>query len=168
MSENVVHVVFSVSSSLSALLVNLDVSFAYSFQFTVFPVLWKVVSPCQHIPNTQYLSLTRTHQYGSLTRPTLQRQLGSSGVLLAFVVSKCCQLSPLSPGLWLSIYHVHPQCASCSCCLSLCLLILLLILTLPLFLLFLLLLHLALFSGTVMSFIHSSHLLFSPLFLFSV
>lgn len=51
-------------------------------------------------------------------------------VIVAFVVSKCCQLSS---GLWLSILCVHPQCPPRLCCLSHRLLILSVIFTLIFF-----------------------------------
>lgn len=77
--------------------------------------------------------LSRTHQYGSAScslplfsllpsHPATPSGVSfffcsAVSVLLAFVVSKCCQLSPLSPGRWLSVPCVHPRCPSCSCCL---------------------------------------------------
>lgn len=123
------HVSLFVSSSFHALLVNLDLSFAYSY---VLPVLWKVCRLAKTFP-THCLSwcLTRAHGYVSFSlfslcclspsHPLAAAQfLFSRSVLLVFVVSKCCQLSPLSPGRWLSFPCVHPQCPlSCSYCLPL-------------------------------------------------
>lgn len=115
-----------VSSSFLALLVNLDLSFAYS---DVLPVLWKVCRPANTFPTRSLsgvcLSVSLAHinmplslplccLSSPLTQPPLWRQLTflfSSGVLLACVLSKCCQLSPLSPGPWLAF----PQRPSCSC-----------------------------------------------------
>ena len=88
-------------------------------------------------------------------------------VLLAFFVSKSCQLSPLSSGRWLSVPCVHPRCPSCSCCLFSVFLILSVILTL-LFFFFFFSCHFPsstvhgffffLLFCSVLSFIHSSHL----------
>lgn len=91
----------SVSSSLLALLVNLDRSFAYSY---VLPVLWKVRRPANTFPTHSLcgVCLTRTHQYAS-----------TSLSLSLSVVSP--PLSPGHPSGGSSVF-VQQQCASGLCC----------------------------------------------------
>lgn len=120
------------------LLKNLDLSFAYSYVLCVLYSPLESVPHCQQIPNTQspwFLSLSvllaHINMPLSLVLPLLSLIpshpatplaaawfLFNSNVLLAFVVSKCCQLSPLPPGP-LAIYSPCPPRASLMLLLSL-------------------------------------------------
>lgn len=156
----------SASSSTLALLLNSDLSFSYSY---VLPVLWKVLL-CQNIPDVSFclcVSLTHINMLVSLVPSLLSLLpchpatplaaawfLFGSYVLLAFVVSKCCQVSPLSPGP----LAVHSPCPpTVSLLLALSLVILSVILFLSYFYHPLTLLG---FSSAVLSFTHSSYALF--------
>lgn len=93
-----------------------------------------------------------------LTQPPLWRQLSFCLAVVCFwpLLCQCCQLSPLSTGPWISILHVHPQCPSCSFLSS----------SLIYFSCSLFFYHLLSCTAppffSVLSFIHSSHLLFIP------
>lgn len=139
----------------------------------------KSVLPCQHIPSAQSLwCLSHSHTSICLNLSPLPPSLSlfllsllpshpatslaaaqflfSGSALLAFVVSECCQLSPLSTGPWVSILHVHPQCPSFSVILTHLFFLLCLLPSSPV------LYCSVLFFFPVLSFIHSSHLLFIP------
>lgn len=72
-------------------------------------------------PQSLFLSLLSLHfSHLAVLLPVAWFLFGSS-VLLAFVESKCCQLSSLSsrpPGYIVYLFCVHPQCPSCFCCLQ--------------------------------------------------
>lgn len=109
----------SASSTFLALLVNSDLLFCLQF-YSACPLV--NVPPCRHSQLTDALlsvslsHINTPHSVSSLspvpspllpshqaTSQAAARFLFCSGVLLAFVVSQCCQLSPLSTGPWVSI-----------------------------------------------------------------